>query len=47
MLVDAEGIVDGAYTRLGGLYDSPGAPDTHPPAPGVTRREAAGPDEGR
>ncbi|MEE1807590.1 hypothetical protein [Streptomyces sp. BE133] len=47
MLVDAEDIVDGAYTRLGGLYDSPGSPDTHPPAPGVTRREAASPDPGR
>ncbi|WP_327368104.1 hypothetical protein [Streptomyces sp. NBC_01217] len=53
MLVDAEDVVDGAYERLGGLYDSddgdgrPGAPDTHPPAPGVTRRASTGPDSGR
>ncbi|MFF2328800.1 MULTISPECIES: hypothetical protein [unclassified Streptomyces] len=47
MLVDAEAVVDGAYTRLGGLYDGPEAPTTQAPAPGVTRREAATPDPGR
>ncbi|WP_326766193.1 hypothetical protein OG978_17860 [Streptomyces sp. NBC_01591] len=31
MPVDAEGVVDGAYTRLDGLYDIPGAPDTRAP----------------
>lgn len=52
MLVDAEGVVDGACTRLDGLHDTPrapegGSPDLRPPAAGVRRRPAANRDPGR
>ncbi|MFE3150941.1 hypothetical protein ACFXJ6_30480 [Streptomyces sp. NPDC059218] len=57
MLVDAEEVVDTAFTGLDGLYDTPEAPateapDTRPPATkapgaGVRRRAASSRDPGR